>query len=403
MKEIQDNILLKLNNARENKNIKDIIFYQKELNRILNKKQTSKKLIRERLTEDESYNEGSGVIYESEHRIKSGKDHIKSNNGMKVQMHLKSNNMSSRRKIHLIDISNLNELKLLRDNLKIDNNFKLYFECLHNYKHKGKECNKICNLDSFLKRCYCKLGNESGYDNIRKELNLIEQKGQELSLELSKNRYINMEIDLPKYCRCPNINCEGHNNPFKILDEYRMDNNPLLIYCPMITNGKCCQMSINDKTTDTWFCSICGKQHNPKTTACEIKNRIDKEYESNCLEGLKSGSLQRCPNCNIIVAKDENCDKIDCSCGNRFCFKCGKSINKEINYIDDHLMIGPTGNFECRETMLLKSFKNEDNLRLFINESIKNNRFLKRTIEDLLCNNISNNYRKYLKKLLYKF
>ena len=66
-------------------------------------------------------------------------------------------------------------------------------------------------------------------------------------------------------------------------------------------------------------------------------------------------------------------------------------------------MIGPTGNFECRETMLLKSFKNEDNLRLFINESIKNNRFLKRTIEDLLCNNISNNYRKYLKKLLYKF
>ena len=92
--------------------------------------------------------------------------------------------MSSRRKIHLIDISNLNELKLLRDNLKIDNNFKLYFECLHNYKHKGKECKKICNLDSFLKRCYCKLGYVSENDVIRKELNLIEQKAQELCLEL---------------------------------------------------------------------------------------------------------------------------------------------------------------------------------------------------------------------------
>ena len=34
-------------------------------------------------------------------------------------------------------------------------------------------------------------------------------------------------------------------------------------------------------------------------------------------------------------------------------------MEQEIIYIDDHLLIGPTGNFECRETMLLKSFKNE--------------------------------------------
>ena len=67
-------------------------------------------------------------------------------------------------------------------------------------------------------------------------------------------------------------------------------------------------------------------------------------------------------------------------------------------------MIGPTCNFECRETMLLKSFNDEDNLRSFINKSVKNNRFLKKTIQDLLCqNNISNNYKNYLKKILYKF
>ena len=54
--------------------------------------------------------------------------------------------------------------------------------------------------------------------------------------------------------------------------------------------------------------------------------------------------------------------------------------------------------------MLLKSFNDEDNLRSFINKSVKNNRFLKKTIQDLLCqNNISNNYKNYLKKILYKF
>ena len=241
------------------------------------------------------------------------------------------------------------------------------------------------------------------HSHIRNQLSIIEQKGQELSLDLSKEKYLNMEIKLPKFCRCPNIKCEGHTNPFHILDIYRKKKNPLIVYCPIITNGKCCEMEFNNKTTDTWFCCVCGKQHNPKVSACEIKTVINKDFNDNCIEGLNDGSLQKCPNCNIIVAKDENCDKVDCSCGNRFCFKCGKSINKNKNYIDDHLMIGPSGTFECRETLLLNSFKGKDDFKSFINKSIKNNKFLKKTIEDLLNQNISLDYKEYLKKLILKF
>lgn len=398
----------KLNIARNSRDIKGIKLYQKklnELNKIKSFEKEKVKRVRNCLSIEESHREGSGIIIEDDHRIKLQIESQKltkyhnpseQGQGIKIPMHLKKTR-SSRRKLHLINLNNDSEFELLCNNLKLDRNFKLKYNCLHNYKCVGKECNKICDLDDILNKCEC-ISN----DDIQRKKNILISKGQELRLKTSNELFLNKQIKRPIYTRCPNINCEGHTYPFKIMKEYRIEGNEMAIFCPCITNGRPCD---NKNKEAVWFCTICGKQHNHNETACDLKDmKYDEDAEKNCEEGLKNGTLQKCRNCKLILAKDENCDKVDCVCGNRFCFGCGKSIQKNKNYIDEHLMIGLDGiRFECRESLLLRAFNNEKNMRNFINNSIKGNSFLKKTIIELLEEDITDEYKNYLKNLLYKF
>jgi hypothetical protein len=59
-----------------------------------------------------------------------------------------------------------------------------------------------------------------------------------------------------------------------------------------------------------------------------MKKNIDQIYSSLFTKHLEYSFFpsRRCPNCSIMINRDEGCNKVDCSlCGFSFCWGCGSS------------------------------------------------------------------------------
>ena len=71
--------------------------------------------------------------------------------------------------------------------------------------------------------------------------------------------------------------------------------------------------------------------------AVKVERLSDEEL--NCIsQALSNDQVEtcRCPSCNTLSTKDENCDKVTCGrvdggrsvgCGTQFCFRCGDDIS----------------------------------------------------------------------------
>lgn len=107
-----------------------------------------------------------------------------------------------------------------------------------------------------------------------------------------------------------------------------------------------------------YFCSECGndsKNHSyvSKRSVCPPRVTLSKPTTEELAEIQKAFDdekveTSKCPKCNNLVTKDENCDKVKCGsvsgvsslkgCGTQFCFRCGEDISHlKDNYLD-HLI-----------------------------------------------------------------
>ncbi|KAI9472927.1 hypothetical protein BDB00DRAFT_776526 [Zychaea mexicana] len=77
------------------------------------------------------------------------------------------------------------------------------------------------------------------------------------------------------------------------------------------------------------FCLQCGQREHPNATCEESMQRtVDSNHRglpSEAIETLRwqLQNSRRCPNCSIMINRDEGCNKVDCSlCGFCFCWAC---------------------------------------------------------------------------------
>lgn len=75
------------------------------------------------------------------------------------------------------------------------------------------------------------------------------------------------------------------------------------------------------------ICFCCGEAPYHETLTCHkyMKNRILRLDDAEIVDNLKwkLANSKRCPNCSILINRDEGCNKVDCLfCGHVFCWNC---------------------------------------------------------------------------------
>lgn len=117
------------------------------------------------------------------------------------------------------------------------------------------------------------------------------------------------------------------------------------VMCP--NNTKCYNSKHNN------ICVKCGNCiYKHKKNKCPPPVQIEKpsvqEIET-LQKALEEDSIEtkKCPKCDNLVTKDENCDKVRCGaidgggqqgCGTQFCFRCGEDISELGDRYIDHLI-----------------------------------------------------------------
>ena len=77
-----------------------------------------------------------------------------------------------------------------------------------------------------------------------------------------------------------------------------------------------------------------------------IRRRERELIEEVRSEGVMRQIAKRCPRCRGYIEKSEGCNKMSCSCGCKFCYRCGKDIT-EVGY--DHFGATTCNLFEQSE------------------------------------------------------
>lgn len=92
--------------------------------------------------------------------------------------------------------------------------------------------------------------------------------------------------------------------------------------------------NINSPTCRKEMCLQCGEDSHHHVTTCEenMKQLIKQNEETGSnidyIETLKwkMENSRKCPNCSIMINRDEGCNKVDCTlCGFSFCWECRSS------------------------------------------------------------------------------
>ena len=90
------------------------------------------------------------------------------------------------------------------------------------------------------------------------------------------------------------------------------------------------------------ICIKCGYNHGGKQS-CRTRpfmNEVSEDEIHSVQAALAETNTHstKCPSCDLLHLKDEACDKVQCSCGTKFCFRCSEDLAHYDNYMD-HLIV----------------------------------------------------------------
>ncbi|XP_013790433.1 probable E3 ubiquitin-protein ligase RNF144A-B [Limulus polyphemus] len=135
---------------------------------------------------------------------------------------------------------------------------------------------------------------------------------------------LNREIELdPTRAWCPSVNCETicYVRPAIKGEEW------VAVFCP-----KC----------GLTFCSVCKEKWHPSKTCDEVRKDVLEE-EDFLLWDAENGNIKRCPNCHILIERDEGCAQMMCKrCKHVFCWYCLTSLDDD--FLLRHYDKGPCKN-----------------------------------------------------------
>ncbi|KAI9269790.1 hypothetical protein BY458DRAFT_183914 [Sporodiniella umbellata] len=81
------------------------------------------------------------------------------------------------------------------------------------------------------------------------------------------------------------------------------------------------------------LCLQCGEQAHPQLTCLQQLTHTlaySTDRELNATLEWKLNHTRPCPNCSVMIHRDEGCNKVDClQCGYRFCWRCGSSWTQQ--------------------------------------------------------------------------
>lgn len=122
-----------------------------------------------------------------------------------------------------------------------------------------------------------------------------------------------------------------------------------IVYCPISSCSKpCIQTNDNKKIKceqcDHIFCFDC-KQEWHDGYSCEEYEEWKKEtseYDDSFKQYIKENKVKKCNKCKRLITKKSGCSHMTCTCGNQFCYMCGKDYKGseqqcECNVEDDYI------------------------------------------------------------------
>jgi len=107
-------------------------------------------------------------------------------------------------------------------------------------------------------------------------------------------------------------------------------------------NTKKCFIGTRCSNCSCVICTKCGYNHT-RQQKCKTRPYTDEvtEDEIHSVQAAlaETNTLStKCPSCDLLHLKDDACDKVQCSCGTKFCFRCSEDLAHYDNYMD-HLIV----------------------------------------------------------------
>ena len=129
--------------------------------------------------------------------------------------------------------------------------------------------------------------------------------------------------------RCQNTSCKVHNVPTMAFSLYDIQNQMKTSATP--TMGFCTNCNkVHDVNLHTFACShcsvelctVCGSNHRNRPCPGSIVADIDQATRD-----FLTQETRACPDCHNVISKmPHTCDKMTCTCGTLFCFRCGQKL-----------------------------------------------------------------------------
>ncbi|XP_051219176.1 uncharacterized protein [Lolium perenne] len=154
---------------------------------------------------------------------------------------------------------------------------------------------------------------------------------------------------------CPDTKCSGSIPPYllkrllgeeeferwdKLTLEKALNSMSDVVHCPRCAIG-CVEDEDNNAQCPKCcfvFCSVCKDPRHPGKLCLTLEEKLQRQQASGkmatrgMVEDMISVKLlysnaRSCPKCQMTISKTDRCNKVVCSsCGQTFCFRCGKAI-----------------------------------------------------------------------------
>ena len=161
------------------------------------------------------------------------------------------------------------------------------------------------------------------------------------------------------------------------LNYYAQNNTDEVTFCP--TPG-CNYICFFDKDEFHLKCPLCKKEYCLKCqtewhefSTCQEYQSQKKEKENDIKfeDYVKGSNFKQCPNCKRWIEKISGCNHMTCTCGNYFCYGCGK--NNCICYSQNREAEDLNSNYDNRSIYSNSYYSNDNNQNIFNNNNKFNN------------------------------
>lgn len=144
-------------------------------------------------------------------------------------------------------------------------------------------------------------------------------------------------------------------------------------------NGACCGVVAKNPPIST--CTVCNTKqctnclcdweaHKDMTCVQYRLKQLDVKLDCRIIKKLRSGKAQPCPNCLVLVEKNQGCNKIRCTCGDTWCWACGvgkldKDNRDPADHYYDNICTVATGLFPDAHDTVIRDAVIKRNLAAF--------------------------------------